>query len=133
MENKVKTLKVSTSEIGENFGYDRNSLKGFKAEKTIKRILSENVDAVSEHLFTKHKINHDVQVRLFEEDNEREKRLKYQLPEPYEYFTSVELLKDNVTDLSSRFCLEAIDIHNKEGILKMVDYLVEKAPIAVTQ
>lgn len=128
---KALVFKTPGNLIGENMNYDRSALSGYKAEGQIKRLLSQNNDKVTDYLSEVHKIPDTIKVKKDETDSERMKRLKYELPEPYEHFTSIELLKDNVVSLNSRACIKAVRIYEKEGLMTMVDYLIKAAPIQI--
>lgn len=126
-----ETIKPPYAEIGENLGYDRNALVGYKVEKQIKRILRSDIDRVSAHLLSNHKIPESVKFPIYEEPEAVAKRTLYNLPKPYEYFTSIELMQDKVTEISSKTCLKALKIFEKDGLEAMIDYILKVSPIVI--
>jgi len=130
-----KIKPIGSNEVGEQPGYDRSSLKGYKAEQQIKRIISSHSQEVIDVLIEAHNIPETIRISALstKERTKMNRTLRSTENERYEYFTSIELLKDSVTSLPAKDCIRIIEEwEQNSSIPVLVKAIVDICPIVVS-
>ena len=126
----IEKLKVKdVNEIGDPEILKNNSLKGYVSERKLIRYIKQNISKIEDYLLEKHKIKKEVFLKDAETKEKREKRLKYNNADPYEKYTSSELLIYRIIGMDAKSCISAFDIFEDEGIEPCIDFIHKHFPL----
>ena len=84
---------------------------------------------IEDYLKEKYNISKLVSLKIKEEKEDRDKRLKYNSGDPYETYASSDLLISKLISLDANNCIEALDIYDYEGVRSFIDFIQKNFPI----
>jgi hypothetical protein len=108
--------------IGDNVGFDRNSLKAYTCESRLKRVMSINRKEILEYVLGKFNIMNPIKIRI---EDSKEKTGKV----AYEDFDVIEVIKSKLTSMKSKDCIKLWDIYEDKGLLPTINAIQYLSPI----
>lgn len=128
-EVSIRTFRITGNDIGDQLGFDRNSMTGYKCEKQLARVFEQNRERITQYLLESQNVPTIVKVKQFEFPEDRRTRLRLKLPTPYDEFHIVDLLKSQLIEFTSRRCIKLCKIYHEYGLERVLDRILQISPV----
>lgn len=128
-EVSIRTFRIEGNDIGDQLGFDRRAMTGYKCEKQLARHFEKNRAYIVSYLSENHSVPEIIKVKKFEFPEDRKVRLRLKLPTVYDEFHIVDLLKSQLIEFTSKRCIKLCRIYHEEGLDKVLDRIMQISPI----
>lgn len=105
---------------GDASNFDRSSLKAYKCENELKRIVNKNQNVLKYFLNNKFSLPSHIEVKVTEPGD----------PNPVvENFSLIELINNKLTSSNSSVCVSIYETYQKDGIVEAISKLHKISPL----
>jgi hypothetical protein len=112
MDNELQVIENSYY-IGDGEGFDKHSLRAYKCERELKKVVKEKEIYLSGYLKARYNIPHITMVKVSEVKE----------PVLYDTFSLAELIESKLVGLNSSLTIAIYDIYKEKGIEEAMDNL----------